>query len=359
MNKITDEQIERKIKNAIDDMTPDMLDDLMSELDSATVTEFPESPIPKRHRKRRWYTAVASCAAALLIFVGAFSMLHKADDVCAVVSLDVNPSVELSINTDNQVLSAKSLNSDGEKILGGMDLEGTDVKVACNALVGSMVKNGYLSDLSNSVLVSVQSDDETKGHEVEKMVAGDLSNSITNSDISGAVIGQYIASDDEIAEFANTNGISQGKAWLIKNLMTTNSKHMTEESLLQLSTQDLILLSQERDVKVDDSYCSANTSNYISKEDAVKAGIAKAGVDETQVNNLTVEYDCDDGIMIYEVDFSVGNQEYEYDVNCETGEILDFESDIDDGDDRDDDHDDDDDDDDDIDDDDDDEDDDD
>ena len=122
MNKITDEQIERKIKNAIDDMTPDMLDDLMSELDSATVTEFPENPIPKRHRKRKWYTAVASCAAALLIFVGAFSMLHKADDVCAVVSLDVNPSVELSINTDNQVLSAKALNSDGEKILGGMEL---------------------------------------------------------------------------------------------------------------------------------------------------------------------------------------------------------------------------------------------
>jgi len=348
MNKITDEQIERKIKNAVSDMTPDILDDLMSELDSAAVTEYPENPMPKRHRKRRWYPAVASCAAALLIFVGAFAMLHKADDVCAVVSLDVNPSVELSINTDNEVLSAKALNSDGEKILSGMDLEGTDVKVACNALIGSMVKNGYLSDLSNSVLVSVQSDDEAKGHEVEKMIAGDLSASITNSDISGAVLGQYIASDDEIAEFANTNGISQGKAWLIKNLMATNSKHMTEESLLQLSTQELILLSQERDVKVDDSYGNANTSNYISKEDAVRVGLEKAGVTESQIQNLQVEYDCEDGIIIYEVEFTAGGQEYEYDIISETGEILSYESEADDGDDDgdrdDDDHDDDDDD---------------
>lgn len=101
-------------------------------------------------------------------------------------------------------------------------------------------------------------------------------------------------------------------------------------------------------MKVDDSYGNASTSNYISKEDAVRVGLEKAGVTESQVQNLQVEYDCEDGIIIYEVEFTAGGQEYEYDIISETGEILSYESEADDGDDDgdrdDDDHDDDDDD---------------
>ena len=155
MTRTTDEYIEKNIKNAIDEMTPDILDDLMGELDSAAVPELPENPMPKRRKRRVWYSSIAACAATLLIAVGLFNMLHTGDEVCAFVNLDVNPSVELSINDDNTVVSVSALNEDGEKILDGMDLKGTEIKVACNALIGSMVKNGYLSDLSNSVLVSL------------------------------------------------------------------------------------------------------------------------------------------------------------------------------------------------------------
>ena len=337
MTRTTDEYIEKNIKNAIDEMTPDILDDLMGELDSAAVPELPENPMPKRRKRRVWYSSIAVCAATLLIAVGLFNMLHTGDEVCAFVNLDVNPSVELSINDDNTVVSVSALNEDGEKILDGMDLKGTEIKVACNALIGSMVKNGYLSDLSNSVLVSVRSDNDAKGHEIEKMIAGDLNDSLSGADISGAVLGQYVESDQELVEFADANNISQGKAWLIKNLLNTNSKHMTEDALLQLSTQELILLSQERNVETDDSYGETNTSQYITKEDATAIGLNHAGITSDQIQTLEVEFDCEDGVIVYEVVFTSNGQEYEYDINAETGEIIDFESEADDDDDDDDD----------------------
>ena len=366
---MTDEKIERYLKHAIEESTPDILDELMAEIEQeqAAVKQEPAAAMESagagkeaaaeteveisglgqalaaseaaaarqiaasRRKRRRWYQAFAACAAAVMIFTGAFTMFNKSqNDVFAVVNLDVNPSVELSINKDQEVIEAKALNEDGTAILDGMDLAGTDVKVACNALIGSMVRQGYLSELTNSVLVSVRSEDKAGGQEIEHMISSDLNDSIGDSEVIGAVLGQYVGDDQELEAFASENGISPGKAWLIKNLLATGSKHMTEESLLNLPTQELILLSQERGVKTDDSYGSANTSKYISEEEAKTIALQKAGRTDVQTDAVRAEFDCDDGIITYEVEFTAGGREYEYDINAETGEILESESDADD-----------------------------
>ena len=373
---MTDEKIERYLKHAIEESTPDILDELMAEIEQeqavakqepaaaekelTAAVEFagageeaaaePEVEISglgqalaaseaaaarqiaaSRRKRRRWYQAFAACAAAVMIFTGAFTMFNKSqNDVFAVVNIDVNPSVELSINKKQEVVEARALNEDGTAILDGMDLAGTDVKVACNALIGSMVRQGYLSELTNSVLVSVRSEDKAGGQEIEHMISSDLNDSIGDSEVIGAVLGQYVGDDQELEAFASENGISPGKAWLIKNLLATGSKHMTEEALLSLPTQELILLSQERGVKTDDSYGSANTSKYISEDEAKTIALQKAGRTDLQLDAVRAEFDCDDGIITYEVEFTAGGREYEYDINAETGEILESEDDVDD-----------------------------
>ena len=381
--KMTDAKIENYLKQAVEESTPDILDELMAEIEqeqaavkqeptaaaefagagevAAAETELEISGLGQalaaseaaaarqiaasRRKRRRWYQAFAACAAAVMIFTGAFTMFNKSqNDVFAVVNIDVNPSVELSINKKQEVVEARALNEDGTAILDGMDLAGTDVKVACNALIGSMVRQGYLSELTNSVLVSVRSEDEAGGQEIEHMISSDLNDSIGNTEVIGAVLGQYVSDDQELEAFASENGISPGKAWLIKNLLATGSKHMTEESLLNLPTQELILLSQERGVKTDDSYGSANTSKYISEDEAKAIALQKAGRTDVQTDAVRAEFDCDDGIITYEVEFTAGGREYEYDINAETGEIIESEDDVDDDDDDDDDADDDDDD---------------
>ena len=60
-------------------------------------------------------------------------------------------------------------------------------------------------------------------------------------------MGQCITDDSEIAAFAAENGISEGKAYLIKTLAASDSR-LTEAGLLKLSTQELILLHQKKAV---------------------------------------------------------------------------------------------------------------
>lgn len=346
-NRLTDAEIEARLKTAIDDATPDMLDTLMAEIQHEPAAPERNEEMQSdarqtvgRNKRRTMYRTLAGCAAALLLFVGAFTMFQRGqDEVFAVVDIDVNPSVELSINEEHEILHAKALNGDGEIILDGMDLEGTDINTACNALIGSMLKHGYLSEQANSVMVSVQSEDMSGGAAIEQMVSGNLHQSLTDAKIDGAVLGKYVDVDEEISAMAADNGISFGKAWLISNLLATNSKHMTEKALLELSTQELILLGQERGVDADDFYGNVDTSKYISKEDAMRIALQSAGLGETQLTQSDIEFDCDDGIITYEVEFHANGQEYEYDINAETGEVLKYEldADDDDADDRDDD----------------------
>ncbi len=60
----------------------------------------------------------------------------------------------------------------------------------------------------------------------------------------------------------------------------------------------------------------------ITEEEAKSIALADAGVTEENVSAIRVKQDRDDGVMIYEVEFYSGAQEYDYDIEMATGTIL-------------------------------------
>ena len=71
-------------------------------------------------------------------------------------------------------------------------------------------------------------------------------------------------------------------------------------------------------------------SKKISAAEAKSIALAHAGLTEAQVKGLRAEYDRDDGRLEYDVEFRVGNMEYEYEIHAETGKILSWDKEIDD-----------------------------
>ena len=70
----------------------------------------------------------------------------------------------------------------------------------------------------------------------------------------------------------------------------------------------------------DDDYIVATTQQggRISADKAKAIAFGHAGVSAGQVRDLSVEYD-DDGV--YEIDFKVGNMEYDYEIGAVDGSI--------------------------------------
>ncbi len=68
--------------------------------------------------------------------------------------------------------------------------------------------------------------------------------------------------------------------------------------------------------------------SYIGEE-AAKAALAHIGVTENDVSYLRVKPDLDNGTMAYDVEFWVGNVEYDYEIDARSGEILSYDMDTD------------------------------
>lgn len=346
--KLENSDIEARLANAVKNETPDMLEDLISEIGAAEavsvaaekVNVTPEADATsdrtiagsrdgarnasskKPFARKTWFKALAGIAAVFVLFAGIRTMMSRQMEAFAVIGLDVNPGIELSINQDERVIATSAVNDEAKEILSDMKLDGSDINVACNAIIGAMLTNGYLTTDSNSVLVSVRANDTTQGRELEQKLSGNLNSYLENSEIAAAILGQVVEDDDELEAFAKDNDVSLGKAWLIRNLLASGNPKYTEESLLKLSTQELILLGQKKTVKKEDFYGEASTSKYIGAEKAKEVALKHAGIEAAQANRINAEFDCDDGVIVYEVDFTAGGYEYEYDIDAATGKIV-------------------------------------
>ena len=64
------------------------------------------------------------------------------------------------------------------------------------------------------------------------------------------------------------------------------------------------------------------SGNDIGQDAAKEAAFADAQVSEDDTSRLRVSKDRDDGRSIYEVEFTVGNTEYNYDIDASDGSIL-------------------------------------
>ena len=311
--------IEAKLKSALQKATPDILDDILEGCDREK-----GQVISMEKRKNKKLSRILSIAAVfVLLIAGVF--LYKnftGSDAAALVSIDVNPSIELEVDADERIIIARALNDDGKKVLSGMKLEGTDLNTGVNAIVGSMLKNGYIDELRNSVLVSVSGDGSIDTAALEAKLMQEVSSAL---DGAGAVVAQNLDDiDDDTRKLAERYGISVGKAAFIEKIIELNPTLKVEE-LAPLSINELCLLANGKEIG--GTLYSGSTSDkaYIGAERAKSIALSHASLAETAVFDLDCELDYEYGRMVYEVDFDANGAEYAYEIDAKSGDILLFE----------------------------------
>lgn len=317
-----DKDMEIKVRQAFEKATPDVLSAVLSDCEKQKGAVIPMTTNKKTVPWRRF----AALAAALALVAGlgfGYRGYQQANAVTSTVSLDVNPSIELKLNRNEKVMDATARNADGEKILEGMDLKNSDLNVAVNAIIGSMLRNGYLTDVANSILVSVESKDPQRSAQLQQQVTLAVSSLLSGDSFDGAVLSQSVNPDGQIKDLAHQHSISVGKAQLIQRIVAQNSRYVFED-LVGLSINELNLLSVSGGHHVEgvESSGTASDKDYIGTAAAKEAALAHCSLTEADVTGLQIEMDFDRGVMIYEVEFDTSEFEYECDVDAKTGTVL-------------------------------------
>ncbi len=314
-----------KLNSEITSVTPDNFEQIKEKCtnknQNSKETLFMKNP----NKKSSVIKKIAAIAAAIAVVVCAAAVaLNLNPKVDSVIGIDVNPSIEIRTDKDEEVISVSALNDDAAKIIEGMDFEGVDLNVTVNAVIGSMVRNGYITDLQNSVLVSVNNDDPEKQQKLLEDITKDINVILDESKIDGAVLSQAISDSADVAALAKEYGISEGKASLI-SLVSKNSDKNDFASLKDLSITELVLMgisdSTDSESKINIEG-EASTKAYITQEKAEEIVLADCGLKNTEVTSLVCEFESDDGIMIYDIEFVSKGKEYSYEVNAISGKII-------------------------------------
>ena len=143
------------------------------------------------------------------------------------VSLDVNPSIELKVNRSEKVLVCTPLNEDAKAILAdmsnGADLKGAKLDVAVNAIVGSLVRNGYLNSISSAIMISVEDKDTARAEKLQRELTSAVDGVLQTSEAKAAVLTQTLTQDAVREQQARENNISTGKAALVNRVLAINA----------------------------------------------------------------------------------------------------------------------------------------
>lgn len=319
-------EIENRLSKAVQEQTPDILPQILAarKTERGKVIDMTQALQNQKNNNKKKHTIrnlAIGAAAALVLAIGGFAGYQYQFAVDTAVSIDVNPSIELEVNRQEKVLKANALNEDAKTLLEGMELEGTNLKTAVNAVIGSMVQNGYLTADANSILLTVDNDDEARREALQKELTEGVNNSLEQLSLSGTVFSQSLKGNDELKALAAQYGISEGKARWIQMLTQADSS-LKADVLAELSINDLALLAEARNLS-GDYLGTADETGYIGTEKAKEIAIEKAGGGEV----VSLEMDIEDGRMVYEGELVKDGVEYDFDIDALDGTVIKWEKD--------------------------------
>lgn len=197
-------------------------------------------PVERRlsfHVQKAGWLAVAAAIIVLMVASPLLTIINSPPEVAyAYVSIDINPSLELTVSNYYNVMAAQAYNADGQKVLNGLNLKGVAVKNAV-ALINNKAKQlGYLGKSKDNTIVlsyafipDVKTTKSLDGATLMAMANEGIGENKTESKV------QTIKVPADIRDAAKKKGISPAKyAVLIEAVnsgLPVTEKDMKENSI--------------------------------------------------------------------------------------------------------------------------------
>lgn len=330
-------QLEARLTRAVDRAAPHDLDEVLSRCREQDGKGIPMTTT-NTNRPALWRALIAACLALVLLGTGAGLLYQRTNAVASVVSIDVNPSIELRVNRQEEVLSCTPINEEARLVLEGMnegrDLEGAKLTVAANAIVGALIQHGYLDGLSSAILVSVEDGNEQRALRMEEELRSAIGGMLEAQAPSVTLLSQTLTGQAGSSHHHHGSqqaagepgaqqaaAISSGKAALVERVLALRT---ADASAQDAETEPLFAqLSALTVEELNDLLEAGETRMPIGRDAAVKAAQEYAGV-LALGSKVAAEADpeLDERPACYEVELLINGQEYEYQVDAFTGAVL-------------------------------------
>lgn len=172
-----------------------------------------------------------------------------------------------------------------------------------DAAIAAMIASGALNAEENTVLATVT--DEKLAENVLKYIG----EAFTKNEFAGAAICQY------------AQDAKQGKAQLVQALVAANDTYATDE-LQTLSIHMLNLLAEGEQIEGLLRDGTASREALIDEDSAIDVALYYVNTDRDSVKDLAVALAYNEGLLYYNVLYTMGGKAQEAFVDAASGELL-------------------------------------
>ncbi|MEL1133602.1 anti-sigma factor domain-containing protein [Desulfitobacterium sp. THU1] len=188
-----------------------------------------EIQLPAQYKAPIWRIGASIAAVFILTFMSIFGWsVFQPRTAVAMISLDINPSLQLTLDQKGEVLELESFNSEAEQLMLGLSLEGKVWEEALDEIIQKSAELHYLTEEQNWVVVGYAAE------ETKKM--------LPTATIKMEAITQ------KVQEAVQEQGL---KPTVAAYELTSAQKRQAQETGLSLGEYALVDTAQKAGIKVD------------------------------------------------------------------------------------------------------------
>lgn len=219
---------------------------------------------------KKLVSILLSTLLALTLGLSLIGCSTEKAEATSFVGIDINPSIELTLDQNDKVMSIRGTNEDGQVLLyGESSFEGLSVDIAIERITDLAVELGYLTEDENSVVnTTVSSKNEQLANKLKDKVNAKIKASVgdfeitVNSDTAYSLMRKYadfIANNPEYKDALSINKFKLA-------LSASETGEITLDAAVELNDQELIKLISEEHSKLKE-YA---TEKFLSKKEKVE-----------------------------------------------------------------------------------------
>lgn len=261
-------------------------------------------------RKASRYQPLRLVVAALLVMalVGTTGVYHMVNRQHSEITVTTENNMSLSVNGMDRV---KSVVADKENKRAGANADGSTLTEVMTSVTKEELDDEYLTSDSNSMLLTVQEDDDKRSEQLQKQAIQTILDTADKKGVSPAVIIQTLSE--------NTDA-ENGKSALVRELKEV-LQDCSDQGIEELSIQDLAYLYYRRglDLESVSLHGVPSEEKYQKGREAADKIFEKLNSDETWVDIFLTVWNNQ---LVYQVTVLQDGVKNIYEVNAESGDIV-------------------------------------
>lgn len=180
--------------------------------------------------KERRYINAASFILFILCGYLFFSFYQDNYAAYAYVGIDMNPSIEISLNKKEQIIGVRGIDEEGKKIISELDINKMTGTEGVKKIIKKAIDENYLKPDSNNkitVYTIMEKNNDSMGNVIVNKIEDAIAEEVSINSIKGEI--KTLVSDKNIKKRADNKGVSVVQYLLDDSESVMNEKKSTKD----------------------------------------------------------------------------------------------------------------------------------